>query len=57
MGGGAIVLEGDGRWIGPAHNSVPTLAGGQYLFCAGYDADNLAARLNLDLDADVALSY
>ncbi len=40
-GGGTVVVKGDSRWIGPGHNSVLTTADGQYLLCAGYDADNL----------------
>jgi arabinan endo-1,5-alpha-L-arabinosidase len=48
-GGGTLVLEGDGRWRGPGHNSVLATDDGQWLVHHTYDIQNLRAQRVLQI--------
>jgi arabinan endo-1,5-alpha-L-arabinosidase len=39
-GGGTLILQTEGRWIGPGHNSVLTVGKQDYLVYHTYDAEN-----------------
>lgn len=48
-GGGTLVLEGQGRWRGPGHNSVYQENGRDWLVYHAYDAeDNGASKLRIE---------
>ncbi len=39
-GGGTLILQTEGRWIGPGHNSVLTVGKQDYLVYHTYDREN-----------------